>query len=98
MLQEAKADGEILISVEKDHLLGAGVTFRMFFDQSNDPGTYRIFACFGKLKKSDDPIFSIGKVIAILAMKIQWITIGYYYFVENSCCKSATHISAEGQN
>jgi hypothetical protein len=82
MLRNAEANGESLCSVEKGVLLGTGVTFRMFFRKERSPRRFRVAALYGRLRNEHDPIFDGCHVYAVLSMKAFWVTLGYYYFLE----------------
>lgn len=82
MLRAAEANGENLCSVEKDYLLGCGVTFRMFFKKELPLRRFRVMALVGKLRDERDPVFAGCRVHAVLSMKALWVTRGYYYYLE----------------
>src|SRR5947207_11794912 len=83
LLHEAEVRGEALCSVEKGYILGTGVTFRMFFTKGA-ARKIRVVMLWGGLRDDDDDTFTGQRINAVLSMKLLWITLGYYYFLEDA--------------
>ncbi|MHC4545494.1 MAG: hypothetical protein ACYSYL_13400 [Planctomycetota bacterium] len=84
MLREAESQGESLCSVEKGYLFGTGASFRMFFRKEKPSRIFRVVVFYGRLRDENDPIFEGCRMYAVLTMKLCWITLGYYYFLEEN--------------
>lgn len=80
MLSKAKANGEVLCCVEKDFLIGTGITFRMFFNKGNPTSDIQVKPIYGKLRDENDPQFENKTIVAVTSMKAFWFPLGYYYF------------------
>ncbi len=78
-IERAAANNQDLLSIEKDFVLGSGVTFRFFFIEKETIPKRKVIRVYGNLKKPDDPIFQELRVTSILSMKFIWFTIGYFY-------------------
>ena len=83
LLREAAARGERLCSVEKDYVLGTGITFRMFFTNGGRAPAIRVVLVWGSLKEANDRAFEGQQVRAVVSAKCLWIPLGYYYFLED---------------
>ena len=76
--------GYELVSVEKDYVLGCGITFRFFFILSSSNKSYKVFAKKGALLDPDSPQFQNYKIKNILSIKMLWFSLGNFYILESN--------------
>ena len=80
--EDLKNDGCGILAIEKDYLLGCGITFRFFSISMDGIPEYRLIPIYGRLRSSDDQRFDGLRIKQILSMKFLWFAIGYFYLVE----------------
>jgi hypothetical protein len=77
-------NGYNLVSIEKDYILGCGITFRFFFIREPTNKTYKVITKMGALLEPDNSLFNGFKIKNILSMKFLWFSLGNFYILESN--------------